>query len=198
MSNLITFLSRIFCVVKCKLLLDEFGMSSVIHSPLRLDGCKNIKIGCKVTVQYKTWLAALPLTGEDSCFLELQDGVTIGHFNHIFATKRIVIEKNVLTADKVYISDNLHQYTDIHLPVKEQGIIQCREVIIGEGSWLGENVCVIGAVVGKHCIVGANSVVTKDIPDYSVAVGVPARVIKKYCFTTSTWRKTDHLGNFIN
>lgn len=198
MGKLITFLSRIFRVVKYKLLLDEFGISSVINSPLRLDGCKNIRVGHKVIVQYKTWLAALPLTGEDSCFLELQDGVTIGHFNHIFATKRIVIEKNVLTADKVYISDNLHQYTDIHLPVKEQQINQCSEVIIGEGSWLGENVCVIGAVVGKHCVVGANSVVTKDIPDYSVAVGAPARVIKKYCFTTNTWRKTDPQGNFID
>lgn len=50
---------------------------------------------------------------------------------------------------------------------------------IGEGSWIGENVCVCGANIGKHCVIGANSVVTKDIPDYSVAVGCPARIIKK-------------------
>lgn len=60
-------------------------------------------------------------------------------------------------------------------------------MVIGEGSWIGENVCVIGASVGRHCVIGANAVVTKDIPDYSVAVGAPARVIKKYNFNRGAW-----------
>jgi acetyltransferase-like isoleucine patch superfamily enzyme len=67
--------------------------------------------------------------------------------------------------------------------------------VIGEGSWLGENVCVIGASIGKHCVIGANSVVTKDIPDYSVAVGIPAKVIKKYNFNKCEWEKIIN-GNF--
>ena len=175
-----------------------FGRKSQIISPLSLDGKENISIGNNVFVGYKTWLAALPLTGEKSCLLELQDGVTIGHFNHIYATKKIVLEKDVLTADKVYISDNLHGYSDIHVPIKNQSIIQHGEVVIGEGSWLGENVCVLGARIGKHCVIGANSVVTKDIPDYSVAVGAPAKVIKRYDFATQTWRRTDTNGEFIN
>ena len=98
----------------------------------------------------------------------------------------------MLTADKVYISDNVHDYHNIEIPVKEQPIVQKKEVCIGEGAWLGENVCVIGASVGKHSVVGANSVVTKDIPDYCVAVGIPARVIKKYDFDKKEWIKIDN------
>ena len=68
---------------------------------------------------------------------------------------------------------------------------QVENVIIGDGTWLGENVCVIGAKIGKNCVIGANSVVTKDIPDYCVAVGVPAKIIKRYCFENNKWIKTE-------
>ena len=61
------------------------------------------------------------------------------------------------------------------------------EVTIGEDSWIGENVCICGASIGKHCVIGANSVVTKDIPDYCVAAGIPAKVIKKYNFEKNSW-----------
>lgn len=175
-----------------------FGFGSIIIKPLHLDGSSNIKIGKRVIVHYKTWLAALPLTGEKGCLLQIEDGAVIGHFNHIYATKRVVIEENVLTADKVYISDNLHGYEDVNIPIKSQPIIQNREVIIGKGSWLGENVSVLGAKIGKQCVIGANSVVTKDIPDYCIAVGVPAAIIKRYCFDTNKWRKTDFKGFFID
>ena len=95
---------------------------------------------------------------------------------------KIHIGKNVLTADKVYISDCIHTYNDINFPVMNQEVISLNEIKIGDHSWLGENVVIIGASVGKHCIIGSNSVVTNDIPDYSVAVGAPARVIKRYDF----------------
>lgn len=167
----------------------KFSFSSRIVSPLHLHGMSNIKIGNKSIIQYKSWLAALPLTGEEKCTLEIGNGVVIGHFNHIYATKSIIIEDNVLTADKVYISDNLHGYEDIKIPIIKQSIIQNGEVIIGEGSWLGENVCVLGAKIGKHCVIGANSVVTHDIPNYSVAVGIPAKVIKQYNFFSNSWER---------
>lgn len=61
-------------------------------------------------------------------------------------------------------------------------------VFIGDGSWIGTNVVVVGNVhIGKHCVIGANSVVTKNIPDYSIAVGVPAKVVKKYDFIENKW-----------
>lgn len=173
----------------------HFG-NSTYDSPLRFKGERNIYVGDGVLIQYKTWLEALPLTGYESK-LVIEDGCVIGNFNHIYATKSIIIHKYVLTADKVYISDNLHGYADINSPILRQPIVQNREVEIGEGSWLGENVCVLGSRIGKQCVIGANSVVTHDIPDYCVAVGAPARIIKRYDLNTNQWRKTDSLGFFI-
>lgn len=188
---------RLYCLWwRCQF--QSFGKKSVIVSPLSIDGKENIRVGNRVFIAYKTWLAALPHTGESSCLLEFQDGVVIGHFNHIYATKKIVLEKDVLTADRVYISDNLHGYEDISIPIKEQPIVQHGEVVIGEGTWLGENVCVLGAKIGKHCVIGANSVVTKNVPDYCVAVGIPARIVKRYDKKKQFWRKTAPNGNFID
>lgn len=165
-----------------------FLKHSVIHSPLQLDGKKNFTIGKSVSINYKSWLAAMPLTGEN-VELVIDDGTVIGHFAHIYATKSIHIGKNVLIADKVYISDNLHGYEDIETPIMEQTIIQKNPVNIGDHSWICENVCIIGASVGKHCVIGANAVVTKDVPDYCVAVGVPAKIIKKFNLKNKKWEK---------
>ena len=171
-----------------------FEKKSLILAPLSLDGVGNIHIGKHVIVQEQTWLAAVPLTqeeanGDRTCELHIGDESVIGHFNHIYATQSIIIEDHVLTADRVYIADNQHTYTSITKSIIQQPITQLHTVRIGQGSWLGENVCVIGANIGKHCVIGANSVVTKDIPDYSVAVGAPAKVVKQYNATTNQWEK---------
>lgn len=174
-----------------------FGNNSSILFPLNINGMHNISIGSNVYVAYKTWLAAIPHTGAEKCELIVGDGTSIGNFNHIYATKSIVIGKNVLTADRVYISDNLHSYEDITLPIIKQPIKQIQTVVISDGTWIGENVCIIGAKIGKNCVIGANSVVTKNIPDYCIAVGSPAKIIKRYCFEKQTWKKTHQNGDFI-
>lgn len=167
--------------------LGSIGLHSDLRRPLHIDCPKNIFLG-NISIGYKVWLAANPLTGAEAKLI-IEDGCTIGNFNHIYATQSIILHKNVLTADKVYISDNLHGYEDITVPIQQQPIVQKGEVEIGEGSWLGENVCVLGSKIGRHCVIGANSVVTKDIPDYSIAVGAPAKVIKKYDFEQKKWIK---------
>jgi acetyltransferase-like isoleucine patch superfamily enzyme len=175
----------------------HFGMRSRIILPLNLNGVKNITIGESVYVAYKSWLAAVPLPGEAECELIIGDGSSIGNFNHIYATKSIVIGKNVLTADKVYISDNLHEFEDVTVPIIHQQIKQIGTVVIGDGTWIGENVCIIGAKVGRNCVIGANAVVTKDMPDFCVAVGAPSYIIKKFCQDSNEWKKTDKVGNFL-
>ena len=63
-------------------------------------------------------------------------------------------------------------------------------VLIDDGTWLGTNVVVVGNVhIGKQCVIGANSVVTKDIPDYCVAAGSPAKVLKRYNFESKEWER---------
>ncbi len=169
----------------------HFGKKSLILCPLQIDGKKNIFVGNHVVVGGYSWLAAMPLTNNDKPQLIISNNCSIGNFNHIYATSEIIFEDSVLTADKVYISDNLHTYEDVSKPIIEQPIKQLKKIRIGEGSWIGENVCIIGASIGKHCTIGANSVVTHDIPDYSVAVGAPARVIKRYNFETQQWEKVE-------
>lgn len=190
-QNLLRVPLRLLRLLIYKMSLGDFGWNSKIESPLKINGGKNISIGHHVCISYKSWLSALPLTGSGTCELIIEDGCMIGHFNHIYATKKVRLHKGVLTADKVYISDNLHGYEEPDIYIMNQPIVQCKVVDIGEGSWLGENVCVIGASIGKHCVIGANSVVTKDIPDYCVAVGSPARVIKKYDFNRKKWVRID-------
>lgn len=165
----------------------HFGKKSLILSPLQIDGKKNISVGDSVAVGELSWLAAMPLTNNDKPQLVIGNNCSIGNFNHIYATSEIVFEDSVLTADKVYISDNLHSYANVSKPIIEQPIKQLKKIRIGEGSWIGENACIIGASIGKHCTIGANAVVTKDIPDYCVAVGAPARVIKRYNMKTQKW-----------
>jgi acetyltransferase-like isoleucine patch superfamily enzyme len=156
--------------------------------PFQINGASFIKIGEKVHVHTNSWLLALK-NSSTKPDININDGVYIGRFAHIVSTNNINIEKNVLISDKVYISDNVHNYKNIQKPIKEQEILNINKVNIGKNSWLGENVCVIGASVGKHCVVGANSVVLSDIPDYSIAVGTPAKVIKKYCPNENIWKK---------
>ncbi len=176
--------------------LGKFGRHSYIHDALNITGPKNIFIGSNTYIGYKAWLAGD--SGKGTCKLEIGNHVSIGNFNHIYATQSIIIEDSVLTADKVYISDNLHGYEDIDVPIKLQPVKQVATVVIGSGSWLGENVCIIGAKIGKNCVVGSNAVVTKDVPDYCIVVGIPAKIIKRYCLETKQWRKTEADGKFID
>lgn len=108
-------------------------------------------------------------------------GSEIGERCRISIANSLEIGKKVLLSPNVYITDCDHEYRNIKIPVIDQGIVQRgQRVSIGEGSYIGINAVIVGNVkIGKHCVIGANSVVTKDVPDYCVAVGSPARVIKK-------------------
>lgn len=185
-----------FVYPRYKRMLGGLGERTRIQPPLKITGGSHIFVGARVRIEDSAWLAAEPLVAADGCRLEIGDETYIGHFSHIYATRSVTIGKKVLVANKIYISDNTHSYEDVRLPVMDQPVRQLRDVKIGDGAWLGENVCIVGASVGKGSVVGAGSVVLSDIPDYSVAVGAPARVIKRFCFDTNRWRKIGHDGTF--
>ncbi len=109
----------------------------------------------------------------DRCLIGKGSGI-VGHFE-------IVMGNDVWTGHNVYITDQNHDYRDVTRPISQQSMPE-RSVTIGDGSWLGYGVVVLpGAIIGKHVVVGANSVVPAGvIPDYSVAVGSPARVVKRW------------------
>ena len=154
-----------------------------------------MEIGDYVSIHNKAWLVALE--GNTIPRLIIEDYTEIGHFSVIASMRYVHIGKRVLMADKVYISDNIHGYEDITTAIMAQPVVFKGNVYIGDDSWIGQNVCIIGAKIGKHCVIGANSVVTNDIPDFSVAVGSPARVIKRYNFKTNAWQRTDTKGDFV-
>ena len=162
--------------------------SFMICNPLRIEGAKNIEIGNQVFIYEQAWLAASPIVKKDVS-LKICDNVYIGDYSHIYATDEIIISENVLIANHVYIADNTHELNNVKLPIKNQPIKNIGKVNIGEGSWIGEKVSILGVSIGKQSIIGANSVLTKDIPDYCIAVGSPAKVIKKYSFETNSWEK---------
>jgi acetyltransferase-like isoleucine patch superfamily enzyme len=90
----------------------------------------------------------------------------------------VEIGASALFADDIYVSDFDHKYADLTMPIKDQGISKAR-VRIEPDVWIGTKATVTsGVVIGQGAVVGANAVVTRDLPAYSVSVGVPARVIK--------------------
>lgn len=164
----------------------HIGARTRIKRPLRLKNTHNIFIGARVTINPLSWLLTIDHEGKPA-HLEIGDGTEIGNFNHITCVRKVSIGRNVLTADRVHISDNSHGYSRVDLPIKEQPIEFTGEVAVGEGTWIGEGVSILGCKVGRNCVVGANAVVVKDVPDYSISVGVPARVIRRFHVDRNQW-----------
>lgn len=163
-----------------------YGKRVNIFYPENIVGEKYIAINDDVYIGYKASIITLKKQLKDPQ-LSFGPGVTIRPFFHAVCIGEIRIGRNVIIADKVFITDNIHNYMDIHVPIAQQSLKYLAPVIIGDNAWIGENVCIIGACIGKHSVVGANAVVTRDIPDYSVAVGCPARVIKQYNKEMGLW-----------
>ena len=164
----------------------SIGKGTFLFRPFRVDGGKGIELGSETIMQRGSWLFC---SGIDNipAFLKLGKGCVFGYNNHIAAVRDVVIGDFALTANNVYISDNLHCYEDISTPIISQPVRFKKAVSIGDGCWIGENACIIGATIGKNCVIGANAVVTNDIPDYSVAVGIPAVVIRQYDIQLQKW-----------
>ena len=104
----------------------------------------------------------------------------------------VAIGNDVRLAQHVVISALNHNYTDINLPISEQGVTTA-QVAVEDESWIGSNAVILpGVTIGKHCVVAAGSVVTKSIPPYCVAGGNPARIIRQYNAATNTWEKVEN------
>ena len=165
---------------------QQLGLGATLFRPFRIDGGNGISLGEKTIIQRGAWLYCCGVDGR-SATLAIGTGCVLGYNNHIAAVGKVVIGDCVLTANNVYISDNIHGYEDISTPVMYQPVFFKKAVFIGDGCWIGENVSIIGARIGKNCVIGANAVVTHDIPDYSVAVGIPAVVIRQFDPHSQKW-----------
>jgi carbonic anhydrase/acetyltransferase-like protein (isoleucine patch superfamily) len=160
-----------------------FGASSAICFPVgALFGERYIRVGEGTVVGAYTSLSAGLGNDdlEDREVVTIGDRCLIGKANGVVGHERIVIGDDVFTGHNVYVTDANHGYEDPLVPIGRQ-FGPSRPVVIGDGSWLGHGTIVLpGSVIGRHVVVGAGSVVTGELPDFSVAVGNPARVIRHY------------------
>lgn len=169
----------------------DFGHGARVAPPFRFYGLNQMVVGKDVMIHKDCWLQTFPGFGDpNSSKLVIKSNAGIGMGAHISAAKQVLIEEYVMLAPNVYISDVTHAFESINLPIMSQGINGIAPVTIGRSTWLGHNVVVLpGVTIGQHCVIGANSVVNSCMPDYCVAVGAPARVVKQYSRETSKWEK---------
>ncbi|MCQ4035098.1 acyltransferase [Kaistella montana] len=162
----------------------KFGMPSYLGKPIFLKGIRNVFIGKKVRI-----LPHLRMETQDDGTIEIEDDVVISQNVHITSAGQLKIGKSSLILANVFITNIDHDYTEIGKHVVKQKII-VKETTIGENCFIGMGAAIMaGTVLGKQCIVGANSVVRGTFPDYCVIVGSPAKIVKKYNQQTQTWEK---------
>lgn len=122
--------------------------------------------------------------------IKIGNNVSIGAYDRIASAYSVTIEDDVLMAAFVHITDHSHGYEDVSVPIYKQDIIHKGPVVIGKGSWLSFGCHILSGVkIGEHCVVAANSVVTKNVPPFCVVAGNPARIVKRYNPDTKIWEK---------
>jgi acetyltransferase-like isoleucine patch superfamily enzyme len=115
------------------------------------------------------------------------DRTRIGLSNTIIGPVRV--GDDVRLAQNVVLSGLNHNYSDIGVPIHTQGV-STKPIVIEDESWIGANVVIVpGVTIGRHCVIAAGSVVTRNIPEYSVAAGNPAKILKQYDVETDSWIK---------
>jgi acetyltransferase-like isoleucine patch superfamily enzyme/glycosyltransferase involved in cell wall biosynthesis len=167
----------------------SFGENSIIQEDYKISNFHYVHIGTSIFIKDNCWLNICSYDSNTIPKIIIKDGCQIGSRFTISIANIGIIEKNVIIAPNVYVSDCSHNYENIGVPIMHQGITSTtNEIIIGENSWIGVNASIVGNIhIGKGCVVGANSYVTKDIPDYCVVAGSPAKIIRMYDTITQQW-----------
>lgn len=174
-----------------------FKGARLIRKPFFIRGKSYFSYGRGLTTGYNCRIELFDVTSSGKNLLIIGDNCKMGDYTHIAAGESIVIGENCLFASKIYISDISHgDYTDSkdashpNTPPDKRPLVT-RPVSIGDNVWIGDNVCVLpGVKIGSGCVIGANAVVNKDIPDNSIAVGIPAKVVKYFDNETNSWKNS--------
>lgn len=174
----------------------QFQLPRVISNPKYMFIGNDVKFGpgcmLKVSTKYPgSWMRhpeGRHVTQTFNPRIIIGNNVTATSNLHLTATKQIIIEDHVMFASNVFLADCSHGYEHANYPYKYQGLTNISPIIIKSGAWICQNVIILpGVTIGKNTIIGANSVVRDDIPEKCIAVGTPARVIKKWDENAETW-----------
>jgi acetyltransferase-like isoleucine patch superfamily enzyme len=159
---------------------------------LRRPTAPKIKLGNSIFIGKDTWLNVTGMEeGKVEPAIVIDDKALIGPRVQISAKNCIHIERDATISTSVLIMDHSHGYEDTRLPISEQSITEGGRIRIGQGCWIGHGaaiVCTKGELVlGRNCVVGANAVVRRSFPPYSVIFGNPAIVIRQYDEAKKMW-----------
>lgn len=186
-------LQLVWWVLRTKLIEKR---ARLFRFPMIIRGRQYINFGEKLTTGVGCRFDCFSGKDPNKAKLIFGKNIQINDYVHIVAMNRIEIGDNVLMASHIFISDNSHgsykcnlEDSDPRIPPTEREYVTA-PIKIGKNTWIGEGVCIMpGVTIGEGCVIGAHSVVSKSIPNYSIAVGAPARIVKKYNFNTNHWEK---------
>lgn len=171
----------------------KFSFPSHIGVPIFTLGLNRVTVQKRVRI-----LPGLRIETHHNGTIEFQENISIGQNFHITSAGNLVIGRDTTILGNTFVTNIDHDYQEIGKHILEQKMI-VKETRIGNNCFIGYGVAIqAGTILGNQCIVGASSVVRGVFPDYSVIVGIPAKVVKRYNKTTLTWEKTNPDGTFLN
>ena len=188
-----------FSVIMTKLF---YRGAKLVSYPIFMRGKKGFRYGRGLNIGYG---CHFDLLNTQKVTLRIGENCEMGDWCHVVAIDEVKIGDNFLAASKVFISDCSHgeygdgaNQSDPATPPRDRELIS-EPVSIGDNVWVGDNVVILaGARIGNGCVIGANSVVNSSIPDNSIAVGAPARVVKIYDKENKRWiRATQSSDNGV-
>lgn len=163
---------------------EHFGKKSFIGRRCTVHLSGGIEIGDNVRIGND---ARLSLYGNDASLI-IHDNVWAGSNISIITASPVEIESGVLLASYISIMGHNHGMSPESMESYGGQPLLPKSVPIKHGVWIGERVCILpGVTIGEKAIIGAGSVVTKDVPDYSIVAGNPARILKTYSFKHHMW-----------
>jgi acetyltransferase-like isoleucine patch superfamily enzyme len=151
----------------------------------------HIRVGNGVVLARDVWFNIPNVPNRTEPAIIIEDGCGLGRCSVISAKNRIHVERNTIFGPSVLVTDHNHGFEDLTVPIARQGMEQGGKIRIEEGCWIGFRAAIIcnhgELVIGRGSVVGANSVVSRSVPAYSVAVGNPARIVKQYDPARKIW-----------
>lgn len=175
-------IKRGFITARLKGGLKQLGKDSLLAPGVKIYNGGNISIGNGSSIMSHCILETTAI-GDCAPLLSIGDGCSIGEYSHITCANKITIGNGVLTGRFILITDNSHgnsSIEEIDTPPLSRKVISKGEVIIKDNVWIGDKATILpGVTIGKGAIIAANAVVTKDVPDYAIAAGAPAKIVKQ-------------------
>lgn len=165
----------------------QLGRGAYVHHSVQMLGMSFIRVGDNSVLSQDCWLNVNHRIG-DVAAIEIGNHCFIGRRNFFTSGKRIVIGDYALTANDCHFLGASHVVNDPMLPYICTGTTDTDEIIVGHNTFIGAGAKILGHVhIGHGCVIGANALVTKDVPPFSQVYGFPAQVQRRFCFRRSSW-----------